>query len=106
MYAPTLRQVIEDERRNKELIIEHGRMCRMSKVSKKLKKCHSCHRHFLPDMVTSVGGKITCYSCAKSQDERELNSEIVRIKKLAMFYHGVSFIVGVVLTACVYWVIK
>ena len=85
---------------------ERERVCRLLKITKKLKKCHNCHRHFLPDMLTSVGGKTICYSCAKEKEEITLGGEIIGIKNWMLFYCGLSLIVGVILTACIYWVIK
>lgn len=51
-------------------------VCRMLKVTKKLKKCHNCHRHFLPDMVTFIDGKTTCYSCAKKKANKDSNKKL------------------------------
>ena len=87
-------------------LIERARVCQLLKITKKLKKCHNCHLHFLPDMVTFIDGKTTCYSCAKEKEDRTLGGEIIGIKNWMLFYSGLSFIVGVILTACIYWVIK
>ncbi len=81
-------------------------VCRMLKVTKKLKKCRICHRHFLPDMVTSVDGKTICYSCAKKKANKDSNNKNYRLKNHIIAYCGLSFSAGVILTACIYWVIK
>ena len=59
---------------------ERDRVRQLLKITKKLKKCHNCHRHFLPDMVTFIDGKTTCYSCAKKKANKDSNNGIDSLK--------------------------